>query len=577
MGISSWKLRASGIFSRPNLPPLFVWATCAAMLIASLAFVARYGSNVPSWDDWDMVPALTGEQPITAGWLWSQHNEHRVPLPRLLLLGLNGLTGVDFRAGMFFEVCALGALACIAILAARRISGGTRYTDAFFPLILLQWGQAPNMLWSWQVQFVLSTVLAGAVLLIIVRKDASITSTAVAGLCVVLLPLSGANGVALAPALALWLILCAVRGPGSRIVVGTLAGAAILLVGAYLIGYERVPYHPTSSSLKHTVKTAIQFLAIGMGPAAREVWPYSGGLAMLFVLAAALVLVRTGRSSRLMGLLLFLIAMGSLALGLGLGRDGFEPRYVTLAIPVWCGVYVAFALHSSRLMTAGRILLFVLVALAWWPNTQFGLAYARQLRSHLGAFERDVAAGVPGFRLIQRYDEYLHPHHDVPTDYLPMLRRAGVPPYRSLRVDPAFREIPVPFPPISTSQAIWEDGVIRSTGNAPSVVFDLPASRYVDGIRLTYSSTNRQGSLPYVSIYWKGLDQAEFTTRQFKKYSPTGDRANWERGTWKRRMNRESTMTVWICDTMKQLRLHPDFKPGVFRISELVLLVPAQN
>ena len=54
-------------------------------------FIAHYASNVPSWDDWDMVPTLTRNQPITWEWLWSQHNEHRVPLPRLMFLGLDRL------------------------------------------------------------------------------------------------------------------------------------------------------------------------------------------------------------------------------------------------------------------------------------------------------------------------------------------------------------------------------------------------------------------------------------------------------------------------------------------------------
>ena len=36
---------------------LFVWL---AMSVAALALVAIYGSNVPSWDDWDIVPAATG-------------------------------------------------------------------------------------------------------------------------------------------------------------------------------------------------------------------------------------------------------------------------------------------------------------------------------------------------------------------------------------------------------------------------------------------------------------------------------------------------------------------------------------
>jgi hypothetical protein len=76
---------------------LIIWLV---MLIAALALVANYGSNVPSWDDWDIVPAATSHQRITLQWLWSQHNEHRIPL-QLMLLAMMRLLPVGFRNGMY--------------------------------------------------------------------------------------------------------------------------------------------------------------------------------------------------------------------------------------------------------------------------------------------------------------------------------------------------------------------------------------------------------------------------------------------------------------------------------------------
>jgi hypothetical protein len=146
-----------------RIAPLIVWGTWSIMLVAALLFVRTYGSNVPSWDDWDMVPTLTGQQPITASWLWSQHNEHRVPLPRLVLLGLHRITGINFRTPMFFSVFALSVLAFAMIWIAKCLRGWISISDAFFPLVLLHWGAAPNFLWGWQLQFVSSTVLAGIV------------------------------------------------------------------------------------------------------------------------------------------------------------------------------------------------------------------------------------------------------------------------------------------------------------------------------------------------------------------------------------------------------------------------------
>ena len=46
-----------------------------------------------------------------------------------------------------------------------------RYSDAVFPLLLVGPGNDANLLWSWQVQFVLGTVLIGTVLLLIVARN----------------------------------------------------------------------------------------------------------------------------------------------------------------------------------------------------------------------------------------------------------------------------------------------------------------------------------------------------------------------------------------------------------------------
>ena len=90
------------------------------MTILAFAFVAKYGPNLPLWDDFDMVDVMVGSQRVTLDWLWSLHNEHRVPLPKLVLLLLYRLTRNDFRAGMYFNVAVLAALAAASIVIAGR-------------------------------------------------------------------------------------------------------------------------------------------------------------------------------------------------------------------------------------------------------------------------------------------------------------------------------------------------------------------------------------------------------------------------------------------------------------------------
>ncbi len=583
----SW---VNGLILHKSRAALFVWGIWTVMLVAALSFIWNYGSNVPSWDDWDMVPMMTGYQPVTASWLWSQHNEHRVPVPRIISLALYRLIAPDFRVGMYFNVLIMGALAFAMIVVAKRLRGRMNYSDAFFPLLLLNWGQGLNFIWSWQIEFFSSTVLAGVVLLIIAQSDIQLeTGTAVAtGICLFLLAMCGAHGVALVPALALWLGYSAVlrwrsgnhHAKRDGFFALILALLALMLVGLYFVGYEKVPYHSSSHDLKATLRTAVQFLAMGFGPAVRSVRTFSGigVVCLLLFIVAALATAAWNQPRervRASGFIMFLGAMASLALGIGLGRDGFEPRYVTLSVPTLCCIYFVVELYVPPKI--GHVLqpvLLVLVCVALWLNTNFGFAYGKELRSILGSFERDMVAGVPSYQLINRYGEYLHPHHEIPNDYMPMLRQAGVGYFQFLQENPALREVALPLVPTGLNQVRWEEGTAYATGNKPYLVFDLPDERYVSGIRLKYSYVNAEHTCPYISFYWKRSDQSDFTQDQFKKYSPTGDKANWCHGTWTQINESETTMTIWICDTVNQIRIHPDFKPGVFKVSEIVLLEP---
>jgi hypothetical protein len=570
------------------------WSVWLAMLAAAMLLVARYGSNVPSWDDWDMVPTLTRAQPVTLDWLWSQHNEHRVPLPRLLFLAFNRLLTVDFRVTMYVDVLAMAALAAALMLAGRRLRGRTSVVDLFFPLLLLDVGQAVNLLWGWQLEFFLSAVLAGVALIAIARSGGGTDprrAGMVVGVCAMLLPLCGANGLGMAPALALWplaLALLPVRWTGAPTARGSrplivLGVGALVLVAVYFIGWQPVPYHPKSHSLYQVPRTALQFVTVGLGPAVQRAWPWSGLLAAGVFGASALLLLRVWQAdpeerARTGGLLLFCGAMASLALGLGLGRNGFETRYVTLAVPVWCWAYLVWCAYGGPLgasVAPGLLAVAAIVALA--PNARYGLSYAKDLRMHLAGFESDMAAGVPLCELVHRYDPYLHPHQDVPLEYLPMLRRAGVGGYIALRDDPPFRSVPLTLAPAKLRDAAWRDSTARTRSGDPYIDFVLPGDRYVAGIRLKYQNRSDDGTLPYIGLRWKRRDLPDFPGRNFKKYSPTGDRANWERGTWTRTGEATTTMTVWISDTIGQIRITPNYVPGLFRIRELVLLVPAEQ
>jgi hypothetical protein len=577
--------------SRVASGAVIAWAAWAAALLAALLFVRHFGSNVPSWDDWDMIPVLTHRQPVDWNWLWSQHNEHRVPLPRLVFLGLDRLFGVDMRVTMYFDVLMMAAVAAAMITTAVRLRGRASATDAFFPIALLSLGQAANLLWGWQLQFFASVVIACVALLAIVQAGVNLSPTRAAltvGLCTLLLPLCGANGLAMVPALAAWPLALAILPEARTGTRGARGNPWLLAVGLlpfvltviYLVGWHPVPYHPRSHGVLPTLRTALKALTIGLGPAMRDIWPLSGLVTLGVMIASALVLVRVWREqeserARAGGLAIFLIALSGLALALGLGRDGFETRYDTLTLPVWCGIAFVWLLYGKPTRFGMPAALASAALLATPGNIGFGLEYARELRGQLGGFERDMTAGVPLHLLLHRYSSWLHPHEDVPGRYLPMLRDAGVAGYTNLREDSTIHAISLDLHPSTTVDLVWRhDSTARVEGSNARLVFDLPHERFVTGLRLRYRYQSDNGKLPYIAIQWKPDSQHKFDRQRYYKYSPTGDHANWKRGTWDTINDSATTMTVWICDTVHQIAITPDFRPALFHIDELSLLEP---
>src|SRR5262249_26561750 len=155
----------------------------------------------------------------------------------LLLLALLWMGGYDFRAGMLFNVVAMGVLAFGLISLAGKLRGRTSWTDACFPLLLLGWGHSDNFLWGWQVGFGVSTLLAGFLRVFIATgSDWSIGRIIAIDFCLMSLPLCGGSGLPLAVPLALWLAFAATerwrsRGPyRRRDSLATAAGAAATLL-----------------------------------------------------------------------------------------------------------------------------------------------------------------------------------------------------------------------------------------------------------------------------------------------------------------------------------------------------------
>lgn len=65
---------------RTSAATVLVFGVWALATIAAAGFVLLYGQNSLYGDEWEVVPQLSGREPISPAWLFRAHIEHRVPL-----------------------------------------------------------------------------------------------------------------------------------------------------------------------------------------------------------------------------------------------------------------------------------------------------------------------------------------------------------------------------------------------------------------------------------------------------------------------------------------------------------------
>ena len=405
---------------------LLLWAVLA---VCQLAYVLRFGHNQPWADEWEFVPTLTGHEPDEA-FYFARHNEHRLPLPRTIYLGLWKSTH-DFRAGMVLQVALLAAMALRGMQLAARFRGRADWADAFFPLSLLHVGHCENLLMGYQLCFVVSSAFAFGVLELALRwTPENARRTALLGaLATLALCLSGGFGIVLAAPIGLWVLFLLIRN-GTRPWISTVAVLGILgWAGIYLefvfTTYERPSGHPPFEwkNWFASLQVAGQFLAIGLGIGVGVIW-----FAVLPLVGIACGIAARWLRLRPIGLLAVASGVILLSLVIGAGRGGFNsqmglwPRYSVLAWPLLAAVFFASANHRWL----PKALSFATL-LALLPNTIYGSDYGRRHDAALGDIARQLKAGHTAEEIVEESLQGGQAERAVRG--IPMLRAANLGPF----------------------------------------------------------------------------------------------------------------------------------------------------
>lgn len=456
--------------TRWTAPGIFVAAWWLAMVWAAFAYVDGFTSVEPFGDEWDLLPGIVGEEPIQK-WLWVQHNEHRLPLPKLVYFGLMQATGYNARAGSFATVLLLAALSGAFVIAARRLRGRVDFADAFFPIALLNWGHFENYLIGFQIGFAMSMGLACAWLLLALpqgrgsdchddaRRDFDSEpddhqsrdrqgARLVATLLLPCLALSGAHGIVYVPPLGLATLWLTRRdSPTSRLIAWTGVAISLAIVGLYFVDYHRPGDHPPSAGVLPSVAIAGQFLSLGWGWIAQMIWPASGVFTAAFLAASTILIgtVSARRRESADGSLVAILAMAAgtvtLALGIGWGRSGFGPmagfadRYALIAFPVVGAGYLLWVRHGGRLFNSLVPMAMLSVALlSLTQHGRTGWSEGRMTKEFMDVFASDLATGKSPTQIATDHPK-VFPFPDRFARRIELLRNAGVARYRNVGTD----------------------------------------------------------------------------------------------------------------------------------------------
>lgn len=556
-------------------PSVIVWGTWTLMLLSSLVYVSRFAYDVPFYDEWSVLKLLGEFQPFDEAWLWEPRNDHRIPLPKLVLFTLYRLSGWDFRVGMYFNVIMLSALAGYLVRVSSQLRGHPAYSDVFFPLVLMHWGHYEYLLWTWQLTQLIPVAIVIWLLAVLVQGGArpNPKQAILSGLAIAALPLCGIPGIAYVPALAVWLLEVGrqylLQGRRNLFVVSTswgLSATALVLIPLYFAGLKTsVGTLPGPIII---LRTMVAFISKGLGPTAVAFRIPCMLLTAAVFLMTLIVLLRGVRAldattrSRTWAMLLFFGAFAALALSVGIARPGdtFAPRYFLQAVPAWCWVYFVWSRFTgSRVSRLATNSLAILAIAALGVNSKDGLDYGRARVTGMRALESDLRQGLPPSRLISRHQRAIFPypedggafHHETLASYFNVLKHHGT----GIFVDLA-DEVPVRGIPLSTVATKQE--YTASSEEAASQTWKLDTETFVSGIRLEGDSLQHTGTHP-ISVYWRRNKQEEFSNdRRFVQ--------NWDTGA--------DQLKFWIYEPLYEVKIIAKDLTNPAELPQMTLLVP---
>lgn len=360
------------MLSRDRLVRIRQWAASALLLIPFIAYayyVLRYATNVPYWDDYDSILGFMNNFLSADGLaersdlMFSQHNEHRLVVSRLVSVMQHGLFQ-DVNLKLHLCLGNLGWVLTTAVVAAY---AGRRLGLPMVCLLPIPWLLLSVAHWH-AMFFAMAAIQSYWSILFAMVFLIAATERRVAAMCILFpaMLLTSGGGIVLYPIgnVVLWS-----RTRRRAALIFLAVSTACLLL--YLYGYERPSEHPALAEVLSHPGRAVQYYLVFWGGAftTKPLALVVGSITCL----AALRFVIDRRCDRFLRLLTSFVAL--IALVVSLTRSGFgveqamEPRYAMYSLLGWVALYLLIVSSASTPKQKIRIsLVGSICAVAFWAR-----------------------------------------------------------------------------------------------------------------------------------------------------------------------------------------------------------------
>ena len=377
-------------------------AALVLMPVVLAVIVLRGAVNLPFWDEWEWADVIVRLHAgsLTFAQLWAQHNEHRMLVPELLVVGIDRLRGWDTVEETLLSVTLLVATAWIASVTVRRTIAPERRIGALLIVaaLLMTLRQQENLIWGFQFAWFMVTLAMFAIVELLGRPSRTQIQFAAAVLVGFAASYCMSSGL-LAWPIGLVALLLATPSWAPRVRAQAIgwcaaAGAAIAI---YFIGYQKPAGHPPLAFGLENPLAFLQYVVVYVGSSFAKdgelgVAGVVGCIGALAFVLTALRRLRYPESAPWIALGLFGLAG---ALITAVGRAGFgidqalASRYVTLSTTLWVGLVglvmqVRYGEFPLRRLGAGALGLIALLLFVRANRQSF----------HDQAFQKERLAGA---------------------------------------------------------------------------------------------------------------------------------------------------------------------------------------